>query len=111
MPERIGWVDVYKGLAIIFVVIGHTDSPIGGYIYLFHVAAFFFISGYTTSLAKNTLPRFTLNKLLSLMVPFFSVNLLFILVRKLLHAFPWETCSSKNAFVTAQVKTRSSRSF
>jgi fucose 4-O-acetylase-like acetyltransferase len=104
MPERIAWVDIYKGLAIIFVVIGHTAAPIGSYIYLFHVAAFFFISGYTTSLHKSGLGRFALNRGTTLLLPFFGVNLLFILLRRQLHRTPFEALFFKNGFTDEQVR-------
>ena len=44
--KRIEWIDIFKGLAIILVVIGHSTGQFNGYIYQFHVAAFFFISGW-----------------------------------------------------------------
>ena len=58
---------------VLLVVIGHTDSPVGGYIYLFHVAAFFFISGYTTNLSKGSFFEYSVNKFTSWMVPFFTI--------------------------------------
>lgn len=46
--ERIKWIDVARAYAMLMVVYGHCDasSVIGRFIYLFHVPAFFFISGY-----------------------------------------------------------------
>ena len=40
--------NIVKALCIILMVIGHTDAPAGvtGFIYLFHMPAFFFLSGY-----------------------------------------------------------------
>ncbi len=46
MSKRIDYLDVAKGLGIIFVVMGHAQMPVGKYIYLFHIPLFFIISGY-----------------------------------------------------------------
>ena len=53
--DRILWVDIFKGILIVLMVLGHSKSPILNYIYAFHMAAFFFISGYTTNYNKYTL--------------------------------------------------------
>ena len=39
-------IDLVKGLAIILMVIGHTETPAQNFIYLFHMAVFFMSSGY-----------------------------------------------------------------
>lgn len=41
LNHRIQWVDVYKGIVIILVVIGHATGLFNSFIYQFHVAAFF----------------------------------------------------------------------
>lgn len=76
--ERIAWVDVFKGYAIILVVIGHTGSPLGLMIYAFHMPAFFFISGYVTDLDRHSIPEFLYRRARTLLVPFISLNLLLI---------------------------------
>lgn len=44
---RIAWIDIYKGIAISFVVAGHVPirSEVRDFLYIFHMYAFFFISG------------------------------------------------------------------
>ena len=38
---------IMKGLGIIFVVVGHTSySPVHNFVYLFHLAVFYFVAGY-----------------------------------------------------------------
>lgn len=38
---------IMKGLGIIFVVAGHTSFfPVSGFVYLFHLAVFYFVAGY-----------------------------------------------------------------
>ena len=46
MSKRNHIADMLKGLGMIFVVGGHTTSPLSGYYYTFHMGLFFAISGY-----------------------------------------------------------------
>lgn len=47
--NRLLWIDIYKGIAIALVVLGHLSIPqkLYTWIYLFHMYAFFFIAGMT----------------------------------------------------------------
>ena len=74
---RIEWIDVFKGIAILCVVMGHAASPINGYIYLFHMGAFFFISGYTSNLDQKTFLQTLASKLYSIILPFIIVFIVF----------------------------------
>ena len=38
--------NIVKGIGILCIVIGHTGIPLLYYVYLFHLAIFFFVSGY-----------------------------------------------------------------
>lgn len=52
MKGRVVWVDWAKALGIYFVVLGHYILPnaeVRGYIYMFHMPLFFFLSGLLTS--------------------------------------------------------------
>lgn len=64
MENRVKWIQVAKGLGIILVVLGHTSTTvlrersaiamnIYNYIYFFHMAFFFYISGRTYALSKS----------------------------------------------------------
>ena len=53
--KRIDWIDIFKGLAIILVVVGHSTGLFNAYIYQFHVAAFFFISGWVAKFDGTSL--------------------------------------------------------
>lgn len=50
--NRIEWVDIAKGIAILLVVLGHTGLAVGSaryldaFIYSFHLPLFFVLSGY-----------------------------------------------------------------
>ncbi|WP_278969986.1 acyltransferase family protein [Megasphaera elsdenii] len=48
--NRVGWIDVAKGIAIVLVIIGHTVQFGGGtrnFIFSFHMPLFFLLSGFT----------------------------------------------------------------
>lgn len=84
MQTRNEVIDVAKGIAIILMVIGHTDSPLGSFIYLFHMAFFFIISGY---LFKErhcesciSLTVFIIKKIKTLWLPYFIWTMFFILL-------------------------------
>ena len=48
--QRIDWLDIAKGIAIILVIVGHTvanPSPLRTIIFSFHMPLFFILAGYT----------------------------------------------------------------
>lgn len=53
--ERIEWVDVAKGIAILLMIIGHEigNLNIHALIFSFHMPLFFILSGYTSSRVDN----------------------------------------------------------
>ena len=87
-PARIKWVDIFKGLAIFAVVVGHSNSPLAVVVYPFHLPAFFFISGYVTRLESVPIGPFIRRRIDTLLVPFFCYNLLFIALTALLSFHP-----------------------
>lgn len=54
MKNRDSFWDIFKGLAIIMVVFGHTALYGGAYVYLFHLPLFFFVSGFLYSDSRFT---------------------------------------------------------
>ncbi len=73
------WVDIYKGLAILAIVLGHTNSFWPASVYLFHIAAFFFIAGYTSN-TNEPFANFLLKKIKTLILPFWIFNAIFVLI-------------------------------
>lgn len=67
------WIDVFKFLAIILVVVGHSTGVFNNYIYQFHMAAFFAISGYCTDFYKTTKLELIWKRLYSLIFPLISI--------------------------------------
>lgn len=78
MTKRIVWIDIFKALAIIAIVIGHSGSPkhIHDFVYSFHVAAFVFISGYTFN-ANKGLRTILIDKAKRLLLPYFTYEFMF----------------------------------
>ena len=50
--ERINYLDIAKGIAILLVILGHiySENPVKVWLYSFHLPLFFFISGCLLSL-------------------------------------------------------------
>lgn len=68
--QRIGWIDVAKGIAMIAVFAGHLgQTSINAVVYAFHLPIFFILSGYTlkADLDSDSLSR----RFRGLMVPYF----------------------------------------
>lgn len=84
MSKRLSYIDIAKGIAMIFIVFGHTiiHTPnaysIYQYIYSFHVVLFFILSGFTYS-NKRGLKEFIFVKFKKLMTPFFIFATLFLI--------------------------------
>lgn len=77
-------IDVMRGLGIIMMVAGHCGSPITGFVYIFHMALFFMISGFCFN-SKNSndyksVLRYILKKLKSIWFVFFFWSTIFILL-------------------------------
>lgn len=76
---RLQWLDILKGIAMFFVVPGHTAiyPPLEKYIYSFHMPLFFMISGMTWR--KDKYPAFQdllKDKAKRLLLPYVWLNLL-----------------------------------
>jgi len=91
--DRIEWVDIFKALTIISVVLGHTTGLYNMYIYQFHMAAFFFISGYTTNLESRGLFETIWEKFCTMILPLITVFLIMLGIlfslNLFLHGYEW----------------------
>ncbi len=77
--SRIHYLDVLKGIGIVFVVFAHANSMRygSGYLYSFHIALFFFISGLLMNPAKYpSFNRFFVSRIKQLYVPYVVFYLL-----------------------------------
>jgi len=78
--NRIEWVDIFKAIAIICVVIGHSTGKLNMFIYQFHIAAFFFISGYSSGLGRRGLCETVWNKVCTLLLPLATVFFILLML-------------------------------
>ena len=82
-PERaIGsghqsWIDIYRGIAIILVVLGHSTAILNPFIYQFHVAAFFFISGWNAKPDRYRMPETVIKRAYTLILPLLMMVIIY----------------------------------
>ncbi len=84
--KRVGWLDVLKGILILFVILSHS-YPAQVYRYFFtpfFLTLFFFASGYTFSTKKNT-KAFLQNKWKRLGIPFLVLGGIRVSINYLLY--------------------------
>ena len=82
--HRVEYLDIAKGLGILFVVWAHARGPYSGYMYQFHMPLFFLISGYLFN-ERTTVKDFILRKVKTLYFPFVFWNVLCITLKYLFH--------------------------
>lgn len=85
---RISWVDNLKWLWIILIIIWHSLFPNGSllfwYLFSFHVALFFFLSGYLFNDEKHkSIKYFIKDKAKRLLIPYFAFNIIFFLYERI----------------------------
>lgn len=83
--KRIYWVDIFKAIAIILVVIGHSTGMFNAYIYQFHVASFFFISGWVSKMNEDCFGKDIYKKIMGLIVPVLTMILINGFILKILN--------------------------
>lgn len=79
--------DMMRGVGIVLMVNGHSGSPVVRYIYLFHMALFFMLSGFLVRPAASEdtahLGHFLLSKIKTLWLPFVVANTCFTVLNNL----------------------------
>lgn len=85
--KRLDFIDIMKGILIVSMVIGHTNSPYTPFIYLFHMGAFFIISGFLYNNSKYTIKNYIKKQIKGLLVPYFVINILFIIFARVINRF------------------------
>ena len=95
--SRVTWVDVSKGIGIIFVILGHLSVPyLTAWIYTFHMPLFFFLSGVVFSGTKYDTLTFIKKRIKGLLIPYFVLGLgifIFFTVVHYLDSTPLEMIS------------------
>lgn len=76
-------IDIVKGFAICLVILGHCGCPATHFIYLFHMAAFFMLSGlvynFNYSSSLSGIKKLLKKRLKSLWIPFFCFSSFFLI--------------------------------
>lgn len=76
--QRILWIDIMRGILIILMVLGHCGAPFTKAIYMFHMAAFIFLSGYTARPKKQPLLGCIWKRAKGILVPYVVWNMAFM---------------------------------
>lgn len=73
--KRIEWIDIIKGICILFVMLSHSNPPAvyRHFFTPFFLTMFFFVSGYTFS-TKNSFKEFLTCKIKHLVIPLFALG-------------------------------------
>lgn len=77
--ERILWIDIMKGILICLMVFGHCGAPFTKVIYMFHMPAFMFLSGYTTRPERHNILSYLWTKCKSILFPYVLWNTIFLI--------------------------------
>lgn len=81
--DRIQYIDIAKGIAIICIVLGHLGiSSINRVVFTFHVPIFFFITGFFTN-TNLTIKEFIKHKIKTLIFPYIFTCLIIIFLATL----------------------------
>lgn len=85
-------IDIVKGIGILSIVMGHSsweisvgekNIPIGPFVYLYHLAIFFFCSGYLFSIREGDFFTFVCKKIKGLYCPFVIYSLFFLVTNNI----------------------------
>ncbi len=82
--ERNMQIDIMRGISIVLMVLGHCSFPFSDFIYLFHMAFFFLVSGYCYkakySDSVKSVADFLFRKIKTLWFPYVLWNAIFVLL-------------------------------
>ena len=89
--------NVLKGVGIVFVVLGHMNTPFSNFIYLFHMPLFFFISGYLYNEEKYGDNSYALlvSKIKSSWMKYVYINWAFILLHNVFYKYGFLEATAK----------------
>ena len=105
--KRIEWVDTAKGIGIILVMFGHNylDWKFVFWFYAFHMALFFFLSGYTFHFSED-FKSFVQKRVRGLLIPYVFFAVVISLYTWLSAVTHNNTFSLGKAFVAYIIQTR-----
>ena len=85
--SRIDWVDVFKGLGIFTIYLGHTGPAAGklySFVFTYHVALFFFVAGFFSGIKeRETVWQYLKKQIFRLVIPYIGFVILSAIVYSL----------------------------
>lgn len=98
MRQRIQWIDIAKGIAILAVVIGHTLGPysgkfFGSLIFAFHMPIFFILSGYLFRM--HPINQEAKRGAMNLLLPYLATGVLILMINTVALALPHQPVLNK----------------
>lgn len=84
--ERLIWMDVLRGILILSVVIGHSTGRFNGYIYQFHMGAFFAVSGYMARQERRSILHTIYYRALTAILPVITAGAILFAIMAVLEA-------------------------
>jgi len=91
IKQRKYWIDIAKGIGIVFVMLGHTfiGKTITGYTYVFNLPTFIFVSGYLFNFKKYTnFKHFFTTRAKSILIPYIGLSIISIVFYKFYFNMP-----------------------
>lgn len=91
MKDRVEWIDIAKGMAMICIVAGHTGpKAVNDFVYLFHLSVFIFLSGYFYREEFSEHPiKFVSKRVMKLYLLYWIYETVFLLGRNLFFMIGW----------------------
>lgn len=85
MKERVRWIDTARFLGIFAIYLGHFGTDIGAgyyFVFIYHVALFFFLSGCVNNYDKeSSIIKYSIKKIKSIMIPMWGFSVLSIIAK------------------------------
>jgi len=103
--NRINWIDSLRGIGIILVLIGHTDTPFLKIIYGFHMPLFFLLSGYLYS-ANETWKMKFFKGIKRYIIPYFVLCFLNLIIQMLFQFLSISKGSSLKKYIFGIIYSR-----
>lgn len=86
--KRIPYLDIAKGFAILFVIIGHckySPSIVNGWLYSFHMPLFYILSGLTFNVDHyKDFKSFFIKKVKSLLIPYYLLCIMLLILTSII---------------------------
>ena len=109
--DEVRYTTIAKALGIIAVVIGHSGSPLRPYLYLYHLALFYFVSGYFYRDEYANSPLLLIKKRIkTLYVPYVAYQLVFLSLHNVFMQFQIYTHSIQSRLYLARLPDKWSQS-